>query len=30
VTAHEGAHDNQPAHATIVVPPLATIWLRRG
>jgi 1,4-alpha-glucan branching enzyme len=28
VTASEGAHDGQPAHATIVVPPLATIWLR--
>jgi 1,4-alpha-glucan branching enzyme len=28
VTAHEGHHDGQPAHATIVVPPLATIWLR--
>jgi 1,4-alpha-glucan branching enzyme len=30
VTAHEGHHDGQPAHATIVVPPLATIWLRRS
>jgi 1,4-alpha-glucan branching enzyme len=30
VTAHEGHHDDQPAHATIVVPPLATIWLRRA
>jgi 1,4-alpha-glucan branching enzyme len=30
VTAHEGHHDGQPAHATIVVPPLATIWLRRA
>jgi 1,4-alpha-glucan branching enzyme len=30
VTAHEGAHDGQPAHATVVVPPLATIWFRRG
>ncbi len=30
VTAHDGPHDGQPAHATIVVPPLATIWLRRN
>ena len=29
VTAHEGHHDGQPAHATIVVPPLATVWFRR-
>jgi 1,4-alpha-glucan branching enzyme len=30
VNAHQGEHDGQPAHATIVVPPLATIWLRRA
>jgi 1,4-alpha-glucan branching enzyme len=30
VTAHDEAHEGQPAHATIVVPPLATIWLRRS
>jgi 1,4-alpha-glucan branching enzyme len=29
VTAVEGAWSGQPAHATIVVPPLATVWLRR-
>ncbi len=29
VIAHEGDHSGQPAHATLVVPPLATIWLRR-
>ncbi len=29
VTAVEGEHAGQPAHATIVVPPLATVWLRR-
>ena len=29
VTAHEGEWSGQPAHADIVVPPLATIWLRR-
>ena len=29
VTAHEGQHGSQPAHATLVVPPLATVWLRR-
>jgi 1,4-alpha-glucan branching enzyme len=30
VTAVEGAWAGQPAHAEIVVPPLATVWLRRG
>jgi 1,4-alpha-glucan branching enzyme len=29
VTAVDGEHAGQPAHATIVVPPLATVWLRR-
>jgi len=29
VTAVEGDWSGQPAHATIVVPPLATVWLRR-
>ena len=29
VTAHEGEWSGQPAHADLVVPPLATIWLRR-
>jgi 1,4-alpha-glucan branching enzyme len=29
VAAHEGAEGGQPAHATLVLPPLATIWLRR-
>ncbi|QIK75958.1 1,4-alpha-glucan branching protein GlgB [Nocardioides piscis] len=29
VTAVEGAHHGQPAHADIVVPPLATVWFRR-
>ena len=29
VTAHEGQHGSQPAHATLVVPPLATVWFRR-
>jgi 1,4-alpha-glucan branching enzyme len=28
VTAVEGAHHGQPAYADIVVPPLATVWLR--
>jgi 1,4-alpha-glucan branching enzyme len=28
VEAHPGEHHGQPAHATIVVPPLATVWLR--
>jgi 1,4-alpha-glucan branching enzyme len=30
VTADEGHHAGQPAHATIVVPPLATVWFRRA
>src|SRR5262249_30872644 len=30
VTAREGGVNGQPAQATVVVPPLATIWLRRG
>jgi 1,4-alpha-glucan branching enzyme len=29
VTAYEGGESGQPAHATLVLPPLATIWLRR-
>ena len=29
VEAHAGGHSGQPAHATLVVPPLATVWLRR-
>ncbi len=29
VTAHDGEWSGQPAHADLVVPPLATIWLRR-
>jgi 1,4-alpha-glucan branching enzyme len=29
VTAVEGEHTGQPAHADIVVPPLATVWFRR-
>jgi 1,4-alpha-glucan branching enzyme len=29
VTAHEGGESGQPAHATLVVPPLATVWLRQ-
>ncbi|MEP9361455.1 1,4-alpha-glucan branching protein GlgB [Nocardioides sp. CN2-186] len=29
ITAVEGAWSGQPAHATIVVPPLATAWFRR-
>ncbi|WP_193610425.1 1,4-alpha-glucan branching protein GlgB [Nocardioides lijunqiniae] len=28
ITAVEGEHDGQPAHADIVVPPLATVWFR--
>ncbi len=30
VTAHEGGQGGQPAHATLVLPPLATLWLRRA
>jgi 1,4-alpha-glucan branching enzyme len=30
VTAVEGDWSGQPAHADIVVPPLATVWLRRS
>ena len=30
VTAVEGEWSGQPAHADLVVPPLATVWLRRG
>jgi len=30
VTALEGDHLGQPAYADIVVPPLATVWLRRA
>jgi len=28
VHAHEGGEGGQPAHATLVLPPLATVWLR--
>jgi 1,4-alpha-glucan branching enzyme len=30
ITAVEGDHLGQPAHADIVVPPLATVWFRRA
>ena len=30
VTAVAGEHEGQPAYADIAVPPLATLWLRRG
>jgi 1,4-alpha-glucan branching enzyme len=30
VTAHEDNLNGQPASATVVLPPLATVWLRRG
>ena len=30
VTAVEGAEGGQPAHATLVLPPLATVWLRQS
>ena len=29
VTAHRGAENGQPARTTLVLPPLATIWLRQ-
>jgi 1,4-alpha-glucan branching enzyme len=29
VNARKGSANGQPAHATLVLPPLATIWLRR-
>ncbi len=29
ITAVEGEHHGQPAHADITVPPLATVWFRR-
>ncbi|HEY1119724.1 MAG TPA: alpha amylase C-terminal domain-containing protein, partial [Acidimicrobiales bacterium] len=29
VTAVEGDHSGQPAHAEVAVPPLATVWFRR-
>jgi len=29
VTAVEGGESGQPAHATLVLPPLATVWLRQ-
>ena len=29
IEAVEGEHDGQPAHATLVVPPLATVWFRK-
>jgi 1,4-alpha-glucan branching enzyme len=29
ITAVEGDHHGQPAHADIVVPPLATVWFRK-
>jgi 1,4-alpha-glucan branching enzyme len=28
VTAVEGGHQGQPAHADVVIPPLATVWFR--
>lgn len=30
ITAVEGEHVGQPAHADIVVPPLATVWFRKA
>ncbi|WOF24772.1 1,4-alpha-glucan branching protein GlgB [Microbacterium betulae] len=30
VTAVTGGHDGWPAHADVVLPPLATVWFRRG
>jgi 1,4-alpha-glucan branching enzyme len=30
VTAVDGAESGQPAHAIVVLPPLATVWLRQG
>jgi 1,4-alpha-glucan branching enzyme len=30
VIAVEGEHHGQPAYADMVVPPLATVWLRAG
>jgi 1,4-alpha-glucan branching enzyme len=30
VTAHEGGANGLPARATLVLPPLATVWLRRA
>ncbi|MFC6286649.1 1,4-alpha-glucan branching protein GlgB [Nocardioides sp. GCM10027113] len=30
VEAHEGEHTGQPAHATLTLPPLATLWLRKA
>jgi 1,4-alpha-glucan branching enzyme len=30
LTAEEGGESGQPAHATLVLPPLATVWLRQG
>ena len=30
VTAVEGGENGQPAHATLVLPPLATVWLRQS
>jgi 1,4-alpha-glucan branching enzyme len=29
IEAVEGNHDGQPAHATLVLPPLATVWFRK-
>jgi 1,4-alpha-glucan branching enzyme len=30
IEAVEGDHDGQPAHATLVLPPLATVWFRKS
>jgi 1,4-alpha-glucan branching enzyme len=30
VTAVEGGESGQPAHATVVIPPLATVWFGQG
>ena len=30
IEAVEGEYDGQPAHATLVLPPLATVWLRKA
>jgi 1,4-alpha-glucan branching enzyme len=29
IEAVDGDHDGQPAHATLVLPPLATVWFRK-
>jgi 1,4-alpha-glucan branching enzyme len=30
IEAVEGEQDGQPAHATLVLPPLATVWFRKS